>query len=472
MSEIQEADLEDLDSLIEYCPETNELDESNLISKESSPKIVPELLEVKTLVVYVCPLCYRQYELEDDIRGHLLLYHQCEPIATGDVDQNLNPICKIENEEIVSKQKPEPNDVSTVINDSELRPVPFKDFRLIIRSKMLIECTSSSNCSYRFETTVQLEHHLKCHTPEKDKFICFMCSMDFNNWRRCSIHLWKSHQLEVDLLKCPICEYKAHNSVLIWRHMRNHKKWKPRILCSLKAVKERRRRNLRKNLSKAIDEKPNSMAKRNRYYAEKTCEICNRKFVNGKTLSKHIKTVHNKIMPFICNICGKKSARKASLIIHMRQHTGEKPLQCKICKFGTRDPSVLHKHQLRHEKAGKFNCKICDYSCIQSSAYKRHMRLNHEEDFKKISCDLCNFTTINESKLEAHKEDHRKGLIVNNEDSMNAPPKPINKNDISTDCFMPLESIDSLPHEPAVDTGGVTIPAPSEDSQFPTYLNN
>lgn len=79
--------------------------------------------------------------------------------------------------------------------------------------------------------------------------------------------------------------------------------------------------------------------------------------------------------------------------------------------------------------------------------------------------------TISESKLDAHKEDHRKGLIVNNEDSMNAS-KPNNKNEISTDCFMPLESIDSLPHEPAVDTGGVTIPAPSEDSQFPTYLNN
>jgi len=44
---------------------------------------------------------------------------------------------------------------------------------------------------------------------------------------------------------------------------------------------------------------------------------------------------------------------------------------------------------------------------------------------------------------------------------------------ISADCFMPLESVDSLPHEPALDTGGVTIPAPpSEDTQFPTYLKD
>ncbi|KAI9588599.1 zinc finger protein 567 [Glossina fuscipes] len=472
MADIQEIDLENLDSLIEYCPDINKLDESNLIPKESSSKINTKLSdESKTLLIFVCPLCYRQYELEEDLHGHLLLYHHYEPTGSISIDQNLNNVNKIEDDEIVLKQKSEQSDVSVAKIDSELRPVPFKDFRLIIRSKMSIVCMSSSNCSYRFETTVQLELHLKCHTLEKDKFKCFICSVDFNNWRRCSIHLWKSHQLEVDLLKCPICEYKAHNSVLVWRHMRVHKKWKPRILRSLKAVKERRRRTLQHTLVKSGDEKSKLVAKKNRYYSEKTCEICNRKFVNGKTLSKHIKTVHNKILPFICNICGKKSARKASLIIHMRQHTGEKPLQCKICKFGTRDPSVLHKHQLRHEKEGKFRCEICGYSCIQSSAYKRHMRLNHEEAFKRISCDLCNFITINESKLDAHKEDHRKGLIINNEDSMNAS-KPNNKNEISTDCFMPLESIDSLPHEPAVDTGGVTIPAPSEDSQFPTYLNN
>lgn len=102
----------------------------------------------------------------------------------------------------------------------------------------------------------------------------------------------------------------------------------------------------------------------------------------------------------------------------MRQHTGEKPLQCKSCKFSTRDPSVLHKHQMRHNRAGKLKCPLCDYSCIQSNAYKRHIHQNHVEFYKKISCDLCNFVTIKEDRLKAHKEDHRKGLINNNEDSM------------------------------------------------------
>lgn len=36
------------------------------------------------------------------------------------------------------------------------------------------------------------------------------------------------------------------------------------------------------------------------------------------------------------------------LQIHMRQHTGEKPLKCESCKFSTRDPSSLYKHRQRH----------------------------------------------------------------------------------------------------------------------------
>lgn len=102
--------------------------------------------------------------------------------------------------------------------------------------------------------------------------------------------------------------------------MRVHKKWRPRVLRSLKAVKQKRlssQQLQQGQLNTTPDEEEQSKPapRKNKYYSEKTCEICERKFVNGKTLSKHIKTVHNKIKPFICNVCGKKTARKASLIV-------------------------------------------------------------------------------------------------------------------------------------------------------------
>ncbi|XP_037820855.1 PR domain zinc finger protein 5 [Lucilia sericata] len=428
-------------------------------------------------IILVCFLCFREYDLEEDLRGHMIEYHKFnlkeEPEQKMTKRETKEEPTPEENVEQVEKQASEvKEEIDKPLIDNEMKPVPFKDFRLILRSEMSLKCNKYSNCIYKFETPEKLKQHMDCHAANKSTFQCYICSVGLSNWRRCSAHLWKMHQLDVDLLKCPICGFKSHASALVWRHMRVHKKWRPRVLRSLKAVKQRRLEALKQNeetIEPATPKPPTP--RKNKYYSEKTCEICERKFVNGKTLSKHIKTVHNKIKPFNCNVCGKKTARKASLIIHMRQHTGEKPLACKSCKFSTRDPSVLHKHQMRHELAGKLKCSLCDYSCIQSNALKRHIRLNHVEYYKEISCDLCSFVTINVNKLKAHKEDHRKGLIVNNEDSMPAR-KLVKNNEVSTDCFLPLESIDSLPHEPAVDTGGVTIPAPSEDSQFPTYLNN
>lgn len=128
----------------------------------------------------------------------------------------------------------------------------------------------------------------------------------------------------MDLLQCPVqgCDYKSSVSALVWRHMRVHKKWRSRVL-----RRELLRRRAQKQQQLQLQQEQNEATaaeaapaqpatiKKTKYYAEKTCEICQRKFVNGKTLSKHVKTVHNKIKPFICNVCGKKTARKASLIV-------------------------------------------------------------------------------------------------------------------------------------------------------------
>lgn len=49
------------------------------------------------------------------------------------------------------------------------------------------------------------------------------------------------------------------------------------------------------------------------YYSEKVCSICRMVLKNSKTLSKHIKFVHNKIKSFQCSVCSKQFSRKATL---------------------------------------------------------------------------------------------------------------------------------------------------------------
>lgn len=57
-----------------------------------------------------------------------------------------------------------------------------------------------------------------------------------------------------------------------------------------------------------------------------------------------------------------------------------------------------------------------------------------------------------------------------NDTGLNAFSRPIRSNELSTDCFLPVESTDSFPHDFPLDTGGVTIPAHhSDEAQFPMF---
>lgn len=110
------------------------------------------------------------------------------------------------------------------------------------------------------------------------------------------------------------------------------------------------------------------------------------------------------------------------------------------------------------------------------------MKRHHPEYYrKKLLCDHCSFVSVNLDALRKHLQDHKLGLI-RNEDSNDGLQTTTSKmtnsqqNDrktveISSDSFLPVESTDSLAHE-ALESGGVTIPAQhSDEAQFPHFEN-
>ncbi|KAF8460158.1 hypothetical protein BDZ91DRAFT_664694 [Kalaharituber pfeilii] len=46
---------------------------------------------------------------------------------------------------------------------------------------------------------------------------------------------------------------------------------------------------------------------------------CPRKFSTPKDRKRHVETVHDKLRPFACSVCGKRYGRKDNLRVHMKK---------------------------------------------------------------------------------------------------------------------------------------------------------
>lgn len=207
--------IHDYDSIIEYCPESPEGQKDSYFN---DPDI--QDCEPPPRIVFVCVLCYRHYDLKEDLRGHMIEYHKYIPIVDVKPTEESkvllekrqqNEIKEEIEEEFISITSSEAN-VDEPKKFREIKPVPFKNFRLILREKMYLKCPAVPGCVYKFETEEQRRNHLKCHLKGSAQFKCYLCSTAMNNWRKCTAHLWKIHKMDVDLLKCPECEFKSHAS--------------------------------------------------------------------------------------------------------------------------------------------------------------------------------------------------------------------------------------------------------------------
>ncbi|CAG5042535.1 unnamed protein product [Parnassius apollo] len=81
-----------------------------------------------------------------------------------------------------------------------------------------------------------------------------------------------------------------------------------------------------------------------------------------------------------CLYCGKLYSRKYGLKIHIRTHTGYKPLRCRHCLRAFGDPSNLNKHVRLHgagAAGGVHSCPRCGRTLARRRDLERHLRTAH-----------------------------------------------------------------------------------------------
>ncbi|KAG4077430.1 hypothetical protein HA402_002857 [Bradysia odoriphaga] len=102
------------------------------------------------------------------------------------------------------------------------------------------------------------------------------------------------------------------------------------------------------------------------------------------TAAAHLETIVSNMgtskQGHLCIYCGKLYSRKYGLKIHIRTHTGFKPLKCKFCYRPFGDPSNLNKHVRLHVQGNTvYKCTDCGKVLVRRRDLQRHIQARHRK---------------------------------------------------------------------------------------------
>ncbi|KAH8242374.1 hypothetical protein KR032_003781, partial [Drosophila birchii] len=281
-------------------------------------------------------------------------------------------------------------------------------------------------CMFRFKSPATLEYHGRCHNglPNSSQpMVCPECkSSDFSNWNCLHTHLWRTHQIDMELYCCQLCSFKTPiYSRLVNTHAKIHSEER-NYKCeqcgkgfkNTKQLKNHRRLHRTQGLgmgkhgqAEQDQQQGGSLSVTEAAVTMHRCEDCGATFKQRKTLREHLCKERNEQLE--CPECQRVFGSKSSLRLHLRTHQERKRFRCDTCDHETSDHNAFRRHLGTHKEHKRYSCPHCDFKAIQSTAFRIHLQKRHpDQELSSIiyKCDQCSFTSINQGLLQVHQAKH------------------------------------------------------------------
>lgn len=243
-------------------------------------------------------------------------------------------------------------------------------------------------CMFRFKSPATLEYHGRCHNglpSSSQPMVCPECkSSDFSNWNCLHTHLWRTHQIDMELYCCQLCSFKTPiYSRLVNTHAKIHSEER-NYKCeqcgkgfkNTKQLKNHRR--LHRTQGLGMGKAHGQPQEQPQQGTEGTspavavmmhrCEDCGAAFKQRKTLREHLCKERNEQLE--CPECQRVFGSKSSLRLHLRTHQERKRFRCDFCDHETSDHNAFRRHLGTHKERKRYSCPHCDFKAIQSTAFR------------------------------------------------------------------------------------------------------